>query len=83
MPCPVDRRQAGESPAPEDEDWTLIPDCNSASASADAEDDYRANDAIYADILALGKASGMTWIAEYDVLVEGTTKGKDFALFVA
>jgi hypothetical protein len=27
--------------------------------------------------MALGKASGMAWIAEHDFLVEGTTKGKE------
>jgi hypothetical protein len=36
------------------------------------------NDALYADFLALGKASGMALIAEYDVLLEGTRKGKEF-----
>jgi hypothetical protein len=32
MPCPVDRRHAGESPPPEEEDWILMPDCNFASS---------------------------------------------------
>jgi hypothetical protein len=73
MPCPADGSQAGDSPPPEEENWNLIPECY----PTDAKDDRRANDDLYADVLYLGKCSGMAWIVEYDVMVEGTTKEKE------